>query len=293
VRRNKNDKIDAEAVCEAMSRPRVRERQVPIKSIEQSAAQMLIGVRKSLIQRRTQIINSLRGHAAEFGRVVGKGPSKIGELLARIAQDAEIPALSKEMFALLERDLGHVGRLIAEVEKKLMTMHRGNELSRRLVEVPTIGPVGAVMLAVKVVNPHGFRSGRMCSAWVGLTPKDHSTAGKQTLGGITRAGDEDLRAVLVNGATAYIQQVRRGRIKASPWLADLLKRKPPKLAAVALANKTVRIAWKLMVSGERYDPQHEARKRAHEAAASPEAGVGFAGMRGSSMMPGEAGDAAR
>ena len=111
-------------------------------------------------------------------------------------------------------------------------------------------------MITKIVNPHGFRSGRMCAAWLGLTPKDHSTAGKQKLGGITRAGDESLRAVLVSGATAYIQQVRRGRIVPSPWLAELLKRKPPKLVAVALANKTVRIAWKLMTSGERYDPTH-------------------------------------
>ena len=293
VRRNKNDTVDAEAICEAMSRPRVRERQVPVKSVEQSAAQMLMGVRESLIQRRTQVINSLRGHATEFGLTAAKGPSKISDLLARIAQAAEVPAPAKELFVLLGRELDHVGRQIAEVEKKMMSFHRGNELTKRLAEVPTIGPVGACMLAIKVVNPHGFRSGRMCSAWAGLTPKDHSTAGKQRLGGITRAGDEGLRSVLVNGATAYIQQVRRGRIKASPWLSELLKRKPPKLAAVALANKTVRIAWKLMVSGERYDPGHEQRRRAQEAAGPTAAGLGFAGMQAASMMPAEASHAAR
>jgi len=108
-------------------------------------------------------------------------------------------------------------------------------------------------MIVKISNPAAFRSGRRCAAWVGLTPKDHSTAGKMRHGGITRAGDEGLRAALVSGATAYIQQVKRGRTKPSPWLAGLLKRKPEKLAAVALANKTVRIAWKLMTSGQRYD----------------------------------------
>ncbi len=142
---------------------------------------------------------------------------------------------------------------IAKTETKLMAWHKGNELSRRLAEVPTIGPIAALLLAMKVTDPHAFRSGRDFSAWLGLTPKDHSTAGKTRLGVITRAGDEALRSTLVVGATAVIQQVRKGRGHSSPWLVDLLKRKPPKLAAVALANKTARIVWKLMVSGEHYN----------------------------------------
>ena len=147
---------------------------------------------------------------------------------------------------------------IATIEAKLMAWHKENELSRRLAEVPTIGPIGAAMLTMKVTDPHAFGSGRNFSAWIGLTPKDHSTAGKLRLGVITRAGDEALRAVLVAGATAVIQQVRKGRGKPSPWLADLVRRKEPKLAAVALANKTARIAWKLMVGGERYDAKRAA-----------------------------------
>jgi transposase len=131
-------------------------------------------------------------------------------------------------------------------------------LSRRLAELPTIGPIGASMLTMKVTDPHAFGSGRDFSAWIGLTPKDHSTAGKMRLGVITRAGDEALRSTLVAGATAVIQQVRRGRGNPTPWLADLVRRKAPKLAAVALANKMARIAWKLMVSGERYDRQRAA-----------------------------------
>ena len=140
-----------------------------------------------------------------------------------------------------------------------MAWHRDNELSRRLAEIPAIGPIGACLLAMKVPDPRAFRSGRDFAAWIGLTPKDHSTAGKKRLGVITRAGDETLRSTLVVGATAVIQQAGRARGQASPWLVALLKRKPPKLAAVALANKTARIAWKLMVSGERYNP---ARNRA-------------------------------
>ena len=261
VARGKNDAADAEAICEAMSRPRVQERRVPIKSVEQSAAQMLLGVRESLIKRRTQLANTMRGHAAEFGLVAARGLDKIEPLLARIAADDSLPALAKEMFATLGQELAELGPRIARIEKRLMAFHRSNELSRRLAEVPTIGPIGACLLATKIVNPQAFRSGRMCAAWIGLTPKDHSTAGKQKLGGITRAGDESLRAVLVSGATSYLRHVRSGRTTPSPWLAELLKRKPPKLAAVALANKTARIAWKLMTSGQRYDKVRAAARQ--------------------------------
>lgn len=253
VERNKNDAADAAAICEALSRPKVRQRHVAVKSAEQSAAQMLLGTRDSLIRRRTQLSNAIRGHAAEFGLVAAKGLARIEPLLTRIAQDDSVPGLAKEMFVMLGKQFSELAPRITELETKLMAWHRGNELSRRLAEVPTIGPIGACLLPVKIPDPHIFRSGRLCAAWIGLTAKDHSSGGKQKHGSITRAGDETLRAVLVSGATAYIRHVRRGRSQPSPWLADLLKRKPPKLAAVALANKTARIAWKLMVSGQRYD----------------------------------------
>ena len=254
VGRNKNDKTDAEAVCEAMSRPKVQERLVAIKSVEQSAAQMLLGVRESLVKRRTQLTNTIRGHAAEFGLVAAKGLDKIEPLLARIAADTGLPALTKEMFAVLGREYAELGPRIAQIDNKMLAFHRSNEVARRLMEVPAIGPIGACLLVTKIVDPHAFRSARRCAAWIGLTPKDHSTAGKQRLGGITRAGDERLRAVLVSGATTCIQHARNRRGRPSPWLVELLKRKPPKVAAVALANKTARIAWKIMTSGERYDP---------------------------------------
>jgi transposase len=275
VARGKNDAADAEAICEAMSRPRIKRRLVPVKNAEQAAAQMLLGTRENLIRRRTQLSNTIRGYAAEFGLVAATGLDKIEPLLVRIAADDSLPALAKEMFVALARELAELGPRITQIEKRLMAFHRSNELTRRLAEVPSIGPIGACLLATKIVNPHGFRSGRLCAAWIGLTPKDHSTAGKQKLGGITRAGDESLRAVLVSGATAYIQQVRRGRTTPSPWLAELLKRKPPKVAAVALANKTARIAWKLMISGQRYD---RARVAARE-------GLGAAQRGGSAPSP--------
>jgi transposase len=251
VKRNKNDAADAEAICEAMSRPTMRF--VPVKTAEQQAALMLAGSRDALIRRRTQLSNMIRGYAAEFGLTAARGLDKIEPLLARIAADATLPALAKELFAAHGQEYGQLQQQIFQVEVKLKAWYRDNELSRRLAQIPGIGPIGASLLAMKVTDPGAFRSGRDFSAWLGLTPRDHSTAGKTRLGVITRAGDEMLRSVLVAGATAVIQQAKRGRGTSWPWLAKLLGRKPPKLAAVALANKTGRIAWKLMVSGERYE----------------------------------------
>ena len=260
VPRNKNDAADADGICEAMSRPRMRF--VPVKSAEQQAALMLLGVREQLVARRTQLSNMMRGYAAEFGLVAAKGLDKIEPLLMRIADALELPELAKEMFATLAADYAALGMRLSRIEARLAAWQRQDETSRRLMEVPGVGPIGAALLVMKVPNPRAFRSGRDFAAWLGLTPKDHSTAGKQRLGVITRAGDEALRRTLVVGATAVIQQIKRGRGRASPWLMALVARKPAKLAAVALANKTARIAWKLMVSGERYDHNRAAAARA-------------------------------
>jgi transposase len=251
VRRNKNDGRDAEGLCEAMSRPTMQF--VPVKTAEQQAALMLAGVREQLIGRRTQLSNAIRGYAAEFGITAAKGLDKIEPLLAQIAQDESVPVLARELFAIEGRDYARLQVELKAVEAKLMAWHRANPCSRRLAEIPGIGPIGATALVMKTPDAGGFPSGRHFAAWLGLTPKDHSTAGKTRLGKITRAGDERLRSLLVAGATAVIQQVQRGRGHPSPWLLALLKRKPPKLAAVAFANKIARIAWKLMMTGESYD----------------------------------------
>jgi transposase len=254
VQRGKNDAADASAICEAMSRPRMRF--VPVKTAEQQAALMLVGVRDQLVARRTQLSNMIRGYAAEFGVAAAKGLDKIEPLLARLAREPGVPEEAKALFAVLGEEFVALKPKLRKLEADLLAWHRHNELSRRLAEIPTVGPIGSALLAMKVTDPHAFRCGRDFAAWVGLTPKDHSTAGKQRLGVITRAGDEALRSVLVVGATAVIQQAKHGRGNPSPWLSALMRRKAPKLVAVALANKTARIAWKLMVSGERYNPQH-------------------------------------
>ena len=194
---------------------------------------------------------AIRGYAAEFGFTAARGMAHIDPLLDRIQADENVPVLARELFAAQAEEYAQLQAQIAEVDAKLMAWHKADECSRRLAKIPGVGPIGAALLMMKTPAPEMFRSGRQFAAWIGLTPKDHLTAGKVRLGVITRAGDEALRSVLVVGATAVVQQVRRGG-RGSPWIVDLLKRKPPKLAAVALANKMARIAWKLMVTGNSY-----------------------------------------
>src|ERR1700731_3570701 len=212
VKRSKNDGRDAEGLCEAMSRPTMQF--VPVKTEEQQAALMLAGVRQQLITRRTQLSNAIRGYATEFGLIAAKGLDKIGPLLGRIAQDERLPELAREMFAMQGRDYARLQIELKAIEARLLAWHRANADSRRLAQIPGIGPIGATALVMKAPDPRLFPSGRHFAAWLGLTPKDHSTAGKPRLGKITRAGDEMLRNVLV-----------------------------------ALANKIARIAWKLMTTG--------------------------------------------
>ena len=252
VKRNKNDGRDAEGLCEAMSRPTMQF--VRAKTAEQQAALMLAGMRERLITQRTQLSNAIRGYAAEFGLIAAKGLDKIEPLLADILANETLPVMARELFAIHGREYLQLQEELKAIEARLMAWHRANADSRRLARIPGVGPIGATALVMKAPDPHQFPSGRHFAAWIGLTPKDHSTAGKTRLGKITRAGDERLRSILVAGATAVIQQAKNGRGRASPWLLALLARKSSsKLAAVALANKIARIAWKLLVTGEHYD----------------------------------------
>jgi transposase len=250
VQRGKNDEIDAEAICEAMSRPKVQARFVPIKTVEQQAALAMLGVRDLLIKQRTMLINAIRGHAAEFGVTVAKGPEQMPELLRRLASSEGVPALAREMIGELASQLPRLDAKLKAIEARLMTWHRQDQTSQLLATIPGIGPIGGVSFALKVPDARVFRSSRHFAAWVGITPRENSTAGRQRLGRISKAGDEDLRRLLVLGATAVIQQAKPGR--ASPWLLGLLARKSKKLAALALANKMARIVWAMMISGEIY-----------------------------------------
>ena len=185
VKRGKNDAADAEALCEAMSRPTMRF--VPVKTAEQQAALMLVGLRDRLVRNRTQLANAIRSYAAEFGITGATGLAHVPALLRRIQADETLPPLARELFALHAAEYEQVQAKIAAVEVKLLAWHRADERSRRLAQIPGVGPIGATLLTMKTPAPEAFRSGRQFAAWIGLTPKDHSTAGKARLGGITRA----------------------------------------------------------------------------------------------------------
>ncbi len=255
VKRSKNDAIDAAAICEAMSRPGMRF--VAIKSAEQQAGLMLLKVRDLLVKQRTMLINAMRGHAAEFGVTAAKGPVNAAELLRRAqAAAAGLPALACEMLGMLSAQLDALDAKLEALEARLMALHKADPVSQCLATQPGIGPIGALSFSLKIADPQGFRSGRHFAAWLGITPKENSTGGRHRLGRISRQGDETLRRLLVLGATAVIRFAKPGR--ASPWLLNLLARKPKKLAAVALANKMARILWAMMVSGEIYRHPKEA-----------------------------------
>ena len=252
VKRSKNDRIDAEAIGEAALRPNIKA--VPVKSAETQAQAMALSVRELLVKQHTQLVNAFRGHATEFGLVAPKGPCNVTKLLERIAGDADVPDCAKTMFVSLGEAMAAISARISEHDRELLRQHKSNELSQRLAEVPGIGPITALTLAL-TIDPSQFGSGRHFSAWIGLTPKEHSTGGKQRMGGISRQGNERLRQLLVLGATSVVKVARPGRKNSSAWLLGLLARKPRKVAAVALANKMARIVWAMMTSGEAYRPQ--------------------------------------
>ena len=250
VKRGKNDRNDAEAICDAASRPNMT--YVPIKSAEQQADGMVLGIRELLIRQRTQLINALRGHATEFGDVVAKGISKVEALLAKVAANDAIPARARELIGLLGKEIAHLDERLSEIDKRLQEQHKASAMSRLLAGVPGIGPITALTLATKAM-PEQFESGRHFAAWIGLTPRQNSSGGKQRLGGISRQGNEQLRKLLFAGAMSVISHaVKPGGKTASEWLLKLLNRRPRKVAAVALANKMARIAWAMMTSGEFY-----------------------------------------
>ena len=251
VKRSKNDRNDAEAISVAASQPSISS--VPIKSLEQQAAAMLLSVRELLVRQRTQLVNALRGHAAELGMVAPLGEKGLAELQTEIAaaDEGAVPAAAKQALMLLGQETRRIETRLAAIEAKLTQQYRANPVSRRLSGIPGVGPIGALNFALRV-DPAQFRSARHFAAWLGLVPRECSTAGRQRLGGISRAGDERLRQLLVLGATAVIRHAKPGRPATSPWLLSLLGRKPRKLAAVALANKMARIIWAMMTSGQAY-----------------------------------------
>jgi transposase len=244
VKRNKNDAADAEAICEAVMRPTMRF--VPVKTAEQQAAVLLHRGRERLVRQRTGLVNALRGHLAEFGVIAPRGLRHVAELIAivRDESDLRLPHLARQVLAVLAAQIEQIEAAVAAIEKQLMAWHKSNAVSQRLATIPGIGPIIATAIAATVAEPSGFRSGREFAAWLGLVPRQNSTGGKSRLGGISKRGNQYLRRLLINGASANL--LRSKATNADPWVIGMRRRRPSLVVAVALANKTARIAWAVM-----------------------------------------------
>jgi len=251
VKRNKTDAADAEAICEAVTRPTMRF--VAIKTGEQQSVLMVHRTRELLVRQRTMLVNAIRAHMAEFGVVARVGLPQLKALFAVIADpdDDRIPPLARTCLEGLARQLLSLEREISAAEQRIHAWHRASEVSRRLETTPGIGPITASALTASITDPSIFRSGRAMAAWIGLVPRQTSTGGKQRMGRISKQGDQYLRWLLVAGAMSVIRHARR-RGTTDPWLAGLIADKPTKVAAVALANKNARIAWALLRHGGTY-----------------------------------------
>jgi len=252
VKRQKNDAADAEAIAEAASRPSMRF--VAVKGAEQQGQAMVLKTRDLLTGQRTQTINALRGHMAEHGLVAPQGPQHLPRLkhILTAAADA-LPAAVVTLCELLLVQIDGLSRQIDVLTTEIRKIAGEDEIARRLMTIPGVGPVSAVAIATLAPPGESFAKGRDFSAWIGLTPRQHSTGGKTRLGRTSKMGQRDLRRLLIIGAMSVIQAaVRRGGAPAGSWLARMLARKPRMLVAVALANKIARTAWALITRGGRY-----------------------------------------
>ena len=254
VKRNKTDAADAEAICEAVLRPTMRF--VPVKTAEQQAALLLHRGRERLVRQRTGLVNALRAHLAEFGIVAPQGLRNVGQLIAivRDERDTRLPAIGRAVLTVVATQIEQLDAAVTELERQLMAFHKSNPVSQRLASIPGIGPIIATAIATTVTEPGQFRSGREFAAWLGLVPRQNSTGGKTRLGGISKRGNRYLRRLLINGASANL--LRSKATNANPWVIGLRRRRPSLVVAVALANKTARIAWAVMQRQKTYQDNY-------------------------------------
>ena len=255
VKSNKNDVADAEAICEAVSRPTMRF--VPLKSLEQQAVLSLHRARQGFIKARTAQANQIRGLLSEYGLVIPKGIAYINQRVPALIEDAtnELPGIFRSLIDRLLDNLKLLNNQVSEIESQIKLWHQGNETSQRLESIPGIGPLTASAMVASVGNAHSFKNGRQLAAWIGLVPRQHSSGGKQNLLGISKRGDVYLRTLLIHGARSLALSVKR---KANPdnWLYKLMHRRNPNVAAVAQANKTVRIIWAILHNNREFRPDY-------------------------------------
>ena len=252
VKRKKNDAADAEAICEAVTRPTMRF--VPIKTPDQQALLIVHRTRRMFVRQRTALINAMRAHLAEYGIIAGVGRNGVDKLLKLIeaGDDDRVPGPARDCLLALRDQLILAKQQISDADRRILACHRENELSRRLEAIPGVGPLIASALVASVPDPHVFTSARDLPAWIGLVPKQGSTGGKERMGHISKAGDKYLRSLLMIGAYSLIRRAKLGAGTHRVWLLQLMARRPIKVAAIALANKIARIAWALMTKGTRY-----------------------------------------
>lgn len=252
VKRNKNDAVDAEAICEAAQRPSMRF--VAIKSEAQQASALVFRTRDLLVRQRTQLINAIRGHLTEYGWIVPKGPSHIALLSDMLEGEmgSSLPEAARPMFRTMLDLLGQLNAKIGELDKEIARRAREDTVARRLMTIPGVGPITATAIAALAPPAETFAKGRDFAAWLGLAPRQISTGGKQKLGSITKMGERTLRRLLIIGCSAVVLQASRRGAPAGSWLEQMMARKPRMLVTVALANKTARIVWALLLKQEDY-----------------------------------------
>lgn len=262
VKTNKNDVADAEAICEAVSRPNMRF--VPIKNIEQQAILSVHRVRQGFVKARTAQANQIRGLLGEFGIVMPQGIYNVTKSVPELLEDAsnELPVPFRHLIDRLTEHLKELDRQVKDLEKQIILWHRNNEHSRKLEKIPGIGPLAASALVASITDARSFKNGRQVSAWLGLVPRQSSSGGKPTLLGMSKRGDAYLRTLLIHGARSAILAAKNKVDNTPSWLANLLNRRHPNIAAVALANKNVRTVWAILAHGGQFKPDYAATRMA-------------------------------
>jgi transposase len=256
VKANKNDAADAEAICEAVSRPTMRF--VPAKNGEQQAMLSLHRARQGFVAARTAQANQIRGLLGEFGIAIPQGIGHIAKRLPEILENGEneLPGTFRQLLQRLGDHLNELDRQAGELEAQIQLGHRQSDVSRKLADIPGIGPITASALVASIGDARHFENGRQLAAWIGLVPKQHSSGGKPTLLGISKRGDTYLRTLLIHGARAVIRVTERKVNQTDRWLQDLVQRRNKNIAAVALANKNARIVWALLAHDRHYQADY-------------------------------------